>query len=300
VRYYLIIFLIIIVNCTKAQSVSFKEIKTGVSNSLYDAEMIDKDSLVSVGKNGQIVILSNNKIYTETKGANNFYKILKAYNFIQLASDSGCFYFLNKNYHSDSYSKYSIYTGIWFNDKLYFSSVNKNIAAGHKALPNGTLTSVLSKNIKHYRGSVIWDLQNINDTLVALKYNIFGTRILRLINNKWTKQKHFKYLFHTTCNSNNGICFAGTNNFKRKNAVIITPKQKYIFKNEGVIWDIKTIGNYIIASGSKGIIYYKKNEDLNFTKLQLPTTMNLYDITIKNEKEFFIVGQNGVMYLLEL
>jgi hypothetical protein len=299
-RCFLILFIVIIANCTKAQNVSFKEIKTGIANSLYDAEMIGVDTLLAVGKNGQIIIFNNNNIYTETKGSNNFYKVLNGFNITQLASDSGCFYFLNKNFHSDAYGKNSIYTGLWFKNEMHFASVNKKIAAGRKALPNGSLTSVHLKNTKHFKGSVIWDLQDINDTLTALKYNIFGTRILKYLNNKWTKQKHYKYLLHSVGNGNDGTYYAGTNNFKRKNAIIITPTKKYIFKNEGVIWDIKIIENFVIASGSNGLIYYKNSEEKDFTKLQLPTTMHLYDITIKNKKTFYVVGQNGVIFELEI
>jgi hypothetical protein len=289
-----------VANLCVGQNISYTELKTGITNSLYDAEMISNDSLLAVGKNGQILILSNNKINSEIKCCSNFYKIIKTNGVPILSSDSGCIYFLEKNIHFDYKFKNSIYSGIWYHDKLFYSTVKKKIASGLKAIPNGTLTTETLKNTKHFKGSVIWDLQNLNDTLTALKYNIFGTRILKFINNKWCKKNYYNALLHSTCLGADGSYYAGTNNFKRKNAIIISPNKKFIFKNEGVVWDIKNMGNYIIASGSNGLIYYKKNEDLVFAKLQLPTKMNMYDITIKNDKEFFVVGQNGVMYLLKL
>jgi hypothetical protein len=300
VRVFFLLIIVNVFNCATAQNIIYKTIHTGITNSLYDAEIIGKDSLLAIGKNGQILILANENIYTEIKGIHNLYKILIGNNIIQLASDSGFFYFLKGTTHSSACSKNSIYTGLWFQDNMYYASVNKKIASGHKAIPNGTLTSVFLKNTTHYKGSVIWDLQNIHDTLTALKYNIFGTRIMQFVNNKWRKKNHYNALLHSLCNIENNIYYAGTNSFKRKHAVIFTPHKKYIFKNEGVIWDVQILGNYVIASGCKGLFYYKKMNETDFKKLQLPTQNNLYDITILNNNTMYIAGQNGVLFQLKI
>jgi hypothetical protein len=288
-------------------------------SSFYDILKIDESNFWVAGEKGILVNLNSEFKQTEIQYPNEGLNILKIGKFnnnhIVLCADKGTiyhYYIAEKKWqtqHIKGFSNKVLYNFVALNDKVaYVCGGNSKIALSKKAVPNGFILKTedggLSwKKIYSSLGSMVWDVDSVNNNLVALKYNIFGSRLFTFssVTNKIiAKSECYKMLAHEY---NPALkMLAGANDFHIYNSgkAIFINKHESALNCKSLIWDVATLKNKIIGSSCNGKLIVLKNENnvSSTTEIQSPTKFNLYGIIAANENDLLLIGSNKTIFKL--
>jgi hypothetical protein len=296
-----------------AQKISFTVLQSaGSMPSLYDAQVVKKNVVKAFGKNGSAVVISKTDTGFSMQNAcsamPSVYKCIYTENYQMVLCDSARLLSINSHLlfaeKLKNWNHHLFYCGEFLQQQYFIGSMKTGIASAKKMVPFGRLLIADEngkvKNVKKYWASAIWDVYKKNKKIEALKYNIFGTRILQYNGKRWGKKKHYSYLLHKTFVQNDSVYYCGANNFKRKCGIIICPQKTYKIKNATMIWDIAIVGSTIVACANDGKIFYKNKDEKSFNILETKVAVHLYDVAVVSDTEAIIVGQSGVVVKVDI
>jgi hypothetical protein len=288
-------------------------------SSFYDILKIDESNFWVAGEKGILVNLSSTFKQTDIQYPNEGLNILKigkfSNNHIVLCADKGTIYHYYvaekkwKTQHIQGFKNKVLYNFVAFNDKIAFiCGGNSKIALSKKAIPGGFILKTedggLSwKKIYSSKGSMIWDVDLVNNNLVALKYNIFGTRLLTInsISNKMiSKSQCYKMLAHEYNPSLKMLLGANDYHIYKSGKAIFLNKTESSLNCKSLIWDVAILKNKIIGSSCNGklIILNPNTTTQSASEIQSPTKFNLYGIIAANENDILLIGSNKTIFKL--
>ena len=287
-------------------------------SSFYDIKKMTPNSFWVGGEKGILMEINSDFEKRYIPYPNQGVNILKIDKFSDnhyvLCADQGTIYHYYKNenkweiQHLKGFKGKVIYNFATLNDKVAFiCGGNSKIASSKKAIPNGFIYKTEDGGItwkKVYKsiGSMIWDLDVVDNKIVALKYNLRGSRLITFnnqVNKIESKSRLYKILAHEY-NADLKM-LVGANDFHIYNSgkIINCVSNKEIsFKT--LVWDIISFNSIKIGSSCSGkIVLINKAE--NFQKeIQCPSKFNLYGIISVNDNSVLLIGSNKTILKLQL
>ncbi|MEN9522134.1 MAG: hypothetical protein RL065_511 [Bacteroidota bacterium] len=287
-------------------------------SSFYDIKKMTANSFWVGGEKG--ILFEINSVFEKKyiPYPNQGVNILKIDKFSEnhyvLCADQGTIYhyFKNENrweiQHLRGFKGKVIYNFAALNDKIaYICGGNSKIAASKKAIPNGFIYKTEDggftwKKVYKSIGSMIWDLDVIDKKVIALKYNIRGSRLITLSNQKnkvESKGKLYKLLAHEY-NADLKM-LVGANDFHIYNSgkiINCSNNSEINFKN--LVWDITSFNSLKIGSSCSGKIVLINHNGTLKQEIQCPSKFNLYGIISVNDNSLLIIGSNKTILKLQL
>ncbi len=303
-----------------AQSVSVLQHSDRSDSSYYDAEQIATNEYWLVGKKGIISSTKDCKHFAAVNYPNKGVNILRiarfSKNHILLCADSGYIYHYYKKpgcwdvLRVKGYENKVFYNCAIVNDSVaYICGGNSAISQARIAIPGGFILKTKDKGITWKEihsapGSMFWDIDFDGKNIVAVKYNVVGSRLLTfdIDNDSIVKRSQlYSMLIHE--NLPGEALMAGGKNFNYKRNGCITTSVNAVnpmFQTIGMIWDVEAVGHQIVASGSKGVVMIFDEMKGVFDKLNSVGEYNLYDILPINETKALMVGSNKTIVEVDL
>jgi hypothetical protein len=297
----------------KAQAISVLELVQNVSQqSLYSICKVGVDSMLAVGKEGVsfYIIKDNNNwkiVENKNEAHQTFFDVCVHKNKFVVAADNASICLQSNSTETKktrSNEKLANYCVASINEQMIVGGMCTKIANGKKVIPCGFISILDSEanvvDTKKFVGSAIWDVfSNQQQQAFALKYNLLGTSVLKQKVRKWKKVNHYSALLHKAILlPNNSFAFCGTNNFRSKFGVVQMNNKRYELPTTDVVWSLCQLQNTLIASGSYGILFYKKNDDALFSNTVVNRKVRIYDIAKLDNSTAIAVGQLGKIYLI--
>jgi hypothetical protein len=313
------LFLCFLPTCLLAQDFT-PIVQSNIPNdsSFYDIKKMDENTFWVGGEKGILMQINSDFQKQYIPYPNQGVNILKIDKFSDnhyiLCADQGTIYHYYKNenrwqiQHINGFKGKVVYNFAAINDKIaYICGGNSKIASSKKAIPNGFIYKTEDggmtwKKIYKSIGSMIWDLDTLGDRIIALKYNIRGSRLITIDNTKnkiIAKSRIYKMLAHEY-NADLKM-LVGANDFHIYNSgkvINCTSNNQLNFKT--LIWDITSFGSIKIGSSCSGKIILINQNEKSQTEIQCPSKFNLYGIISVNTNSLLIIGSNKTIIKLHL
>lgn len=295
-------------------------VQSYISNdsSFYDIKKMNENSYWVGGEKGILLEINSafeKKYIPYPNQGVNILKIDKfSDNHYVLCADQGIiyhYYTLENKWeiqHLKGFKGKVIYNFAALNEKVaYICGGNSKIASSKKAIPNGFIYKtedggVTWKKVYKSIGSMIWDLDVVEDKIVALKYNIRGSRLITFksqLNKIESKSKLYKILAHEY-NADLKM-LAGANDFHIYNSgkiINCNTNNEHSFKT--LIWDITSFNSIKIGSSCSGKIVLMNSRESYQKEIQCPSKFNLYGIVSVNDNSLLLIGSNKTILKLQL
>jgi hypothetical protein len=315
----LLLFLFAVANCDGQTFSVLQSSNAKDDSSYYDIKKIDAYNFWIGGEKGILMALNEQLQLSAVAYPNQGVNILCIEKFsdnhVVLCADKGIIYHYYKNENRwqvqriKGFANKVFYKFVAVSDKVaYLCGGNSKIAASHKAIPNGFILRTIDagktwQTVYKAIGSMIWDLDRVDSNIVALKYNLRGTRLLTFNENSGQLIYHsiqYKMLAHEY----NPVLkiLSGANDFH----IFQQGKMQSVEKNEttintaSLIWDVAKIGNKIVGASCNGrLVIFDKLATLQTLEVQSPSHFNLYGITSINQYSALIIGSNKTILKLD-
>ncbi|MFM2048690.1 MAG: hypothetical protein RI955_1238 [Bacteroidota bacterium] len=287
-------------------------------SSFYDIKQISANTYWVAGEKGILMAINTDFEKHYIPYPNEGVNILKigklSDNHIILCADKGTIYHYYKNenkwqvQHLKGFKGKVLYNFTAINDKIAFiCGGNSKIALSKKAMPSGFILKTIDggltwKKIYSSIGSMVWDVDTVNNNLVALKYNLLGSRLLTFnaySNKIIAKSKTYKMLAHEY-NAELKM-LVGANDFHiYTSGKTIDCSTNITHSFTSLIWDITSFQNLKIGSSCSGKISIISANNMLQKEIQCPTHFNLYGIISVNKESLLLIGSNKTILKLNL